>query len=354
MSSLTEFLKVSGNKFATIADEGLSAGDVAGYIDTGSYALNALVSGSIYGGLPSNKITLCGAPSSTGKTFFALGNASSFQKKHTDGLVMIFESESAITKEMLQQRGLDTARTLIIPVTTVEEFRTQALKMVQHFNSLPEGKKAPLFFILDSMGMLSTDKELTDVAAGSGTRDMTRAQLLKATFRVLTLELGKAGIPLFVTNHVYDAIGQGPYAAQVQGGGSGAVYAASTELRLSKAKDKDADGSVSGVILTVTAHKSRLTRENTKVKCLVRYQGGLDRYYWLTEIAEEAGIFKKVGNKFQTPTHEKPQFGKTIKENPTKYFTDEVLKKIEEYVQNNFKYMGKGGESEGDTLNDED
>lgn len=219
MSSMTEFLKVIGNEFASVADDAKSAGDVAGYIDTGSYALNALISGSIYGGLPSNKITLCGAPSSAGKTFIALGCAAGFQDAHKDGLVMLFESESAITKQMLLDRGLDPKRTLIIPVTTVEEFRTQAMKTVNHYMSKPEKERKPLFFILDSMGMLSTSKELTDIADGSATRDMTRAALLKATFRVLTLELGRAGIPLFVTNHVYDAIGAGPYAAQVQGGG---------------------------------------------------------------------------------------------------------------------------------------
>lgn len=350
MSSMTDFLKAIDNKFASIADDGIAAGDIAGYIDTGSYALNALVSGSIYGGLPNNKITLCGAPSSTGKTFIALGCANGFQQNNPKGIVMVFESESAITKGMLVDRGIDPKRAIIIPVTTVEGFRTQALKMVQHYNSLSEKDREPLFFILDSMGMLSTEKELTDVAAGSGTKDMTRAALLKATFRVLTLELGRAGIPLFVTNHVYDAIGQGPYAAQVQGGGTGAVYAASTELRLSKAKEKDADGTVSGVVITVTAHKSRLTRENTKIKCLVKYKGGLDRYYWLTEIAEAAGIFEKVSTKYKVPGYEKPQFGKTIKENPQKYFTKEILDQIEDYVQKNFKYMGTDGEVGIDTL----
>lgn len=133
---------------------------------------------------------------------------------------------------------------------------------------------------------------------------------------------------------------------------SGAVYAASTELRLSKAKDKDADGDVVGVIITVTAHKSRLTKENTKVKCLVKYKGGLDRYYWLTEIAEEAGIFEKVSNKYKVPGFEKPQFGKTIKDNPTKYFTQEILDQIEDYVQNNFKYMGADDETTTTTEED--
>lgn len=351
MSNMTDFLKVLDNKFATIADDGLAAGDIAGFIDTGSYALNALVSGSIYGGLPDNKITLCGAASSTGKTFFALGCAQQFQAANPDGIVMLFESESAISKEMLIDRGVDPKRALIIPVSTVEGFRNQALKMVRHYNEQPKKDRAPLFFILDSMGMLSTEKEISDIVAGNGTKDMSRAGLLKGAFRTLTLELGKAGIPLFVTNHIYEAIGQGPYAAAVQGGGTGAVYAASTELRLSKAKEKDADGSVSGAVITVTAHKSRLTRENTKVKCLIKHKGGLDRYYYLTELAEAAGIFKK-GARYELPNGEKV-FGKTLKENPKKYFTKEILDQIDAWVQKNFKYAGGGDEEIIDNDTDE-
>ncbi len=350
MSSLSDYLKATDNPFASIADDGITAGDVAGFSDTGSYALNALLSGSIYGGLPSNKIVLCGAPSSTGKTFFALGAAKGFQDKHPKGLVMIFESESALTKEMLKERGIDVKRCGIVPVTTVEEFRTMALKVVENHLKKTEKQRneEPLFLILDSMGMLSTNKELTDMAEGSATRDMTRAALLKAAWRALTLKLGHANVPMFVTNHVYDAIGQGPYAAQVQGGGTGAVYAASTELRLSKAKEKDSDGSVNGVVITVTAHKSRLTKEGTKVKCLVRYSGGLDRYYWLTELAEAAGIFKKVSTRYELPDGTKV-FGKTIKDNPEKYFSADILDQIDAWVQSNFKYMGTHDEEAVET-----
>lgn len=343
---INDMLKIMGNKYAAVAADGIAAGDVASYYDTGSYALNALISGSIFGGMPSNKSLLVGAPSSTGKTFIALGTAAGFQQPRPNSIVVIFESESAITQKMLISHGLDVSRTLIVPVQTVEEFRTQALRLLKEYQEEKASNRAEMFFVLDSMGGLSTNKELADMQEGDSTRDMTRAQLLKATFRALTLELGKANVPLFVTNHIYEAIGQGPYAPAVQSGGTGAVYAASTELRLTKAKDKDADGKVSGVIVTVTAHKSRLTKEGMKVKMLIRQNGGLDRYYGLTEIAEEAGIFAKVGNKYELPNTEKV-FGKALKNNPEKYFTQEVLNMIDEYVKTNFVY-GAGSTEENE------
>lgn len=347
MSALTDFIKATGNTFASVADDGIAAGDISGWVDTGSYAFNALLSGSIYNGMPQNKIVAIGADSGTGKSYFALGMAKNFLEEHEDGIVLYFESESAITKQMLVDRGIDVKRLGIIPVTTVQEFRTQCLRVVDNYEKTPEKERKPLFMVLDSLGMLSTSKEMEDSAAGSETRDMTRAQLLKATFRVLTLRLGRANIPLFVTNHVYDDVGGGPYAQKVQSGGTGLVYSSSTILTLSKAKDKDQNtGEIRGVIITVTAAKSRLTKENSKIKCLIRYDGGLDRYHGLLELAEEAGIFKKVSTRFELEDGTKI-FGSQIMKDPAKYFTKDVLDRIDVYCQEKFCY-GKDGGEDGD------
>lgn len=343
---VTDFVKATGNQFASVVDDGIAAGDVAGWIDTGSLALNALLSGSLFKGAPSNKIIGLGAESGTGKTFFALSIAKEFLEQHENGIVMIFESESALTRDMLEQRGLDVKRTGIVPVITVQDFRTQALRVLDNYEKTPEKDRVPLLFILDSLGMLSTNKEMEDTAAGSDTRDMTRAQLLKATFRVLTLRLGRSNVPLILTNHVYDDVGGGPYAQKVQSGGSGMVYAASSILTLSKAQDKDeSTGTIRGVILTVTNAKARLTKEKLKIKCLVRYDSGLDRYYWLTELAEAAGIFKKIANKYTLPDG-KSYFGKTIRENPEKFFTQDILEQIDAWTQKNFTYGGEGDEAD--------
>jgi RecA/RadA recombinase len=346
MVSITDFLKLTGNEFASVAADGIAAGDISGWVDSGSYALNALLSGDIYKGFPGNKIVVIGADPATGKTFFALGAAKNFLDQNENGIVICFETESAITSDMLKERGIDVKRFGIVPVSTVQEFRTQALRIIDNYEKQDKEERPPLFFILDSLGMLSTDKEMGDSVEGKDARDMTRAQLLKAAFRVLTLKLGRAGIPMLVTNHVYDDISGGPYASKKQSGGSGAVYASSTILGLSKAKERDTStNEVTGVIITVTAIKSRLTKENSKVKCLIRYDGGLDRYFGLLELAEEAGVFKKVSTRYELENGTKV-FGKTIVENPEKYFTDDVLKRINEYVKRKFCY-GNGKDEAG-------
>lgn len=337
MLSIKDYVKLTENEFASVAEDGISAGDIAGYIDSGSFVLNALLSADIYGGYASNKITMVGSPSSTGKSYFAISAAKNFLEKNPNGIVLYFESESAITKDMLKSRGVDVGRTAVIPVVTVQDFKKQAVRIIDNYEKESPEDRQPLFFILDSMGMLSTDKEIADSSSGSDTKDMTRAGQLKAAFRVLTLRMGRANCPLFVTNHVYADIGGGPYAGVVQGGGTGSIYSSSVILTLTKAKEKDSDNNVIGAVVSVTATKSRLTKENTKVKCLIRYDGGLDRYYGLLEIAEAAGVFKKMGTKYELPDGRK-LYGKTINENPKSYYTPEILERINEYVKKAFAY----------------
>lgn len=337
MLSIKDYVKLTENEFASVAAEGIAAGDVAGYIDSGSYVLNALLSADIYGGYSSNKITLVGSPSSTGKSYLAISAAKNFLHQNPNGIVFYFESESAITKDMLVSRGVDVSRTVIIPVVTVQDFKKQAVRILDNYEKEPVDERQPLFFVLDSMGMLSTNKEIEDSSSGSDTKDMTRAGQLKAAFRVLTLRMGRSNCPLFVTNHVYADMGGGPYASAIQGGGTGALYSSSTILTLTKAKEKDNSGDVVGAIVSVTATKSRLTRENTKVKCLIRYDGGMDRYYGLLTLAEEAGIFKKVGTRYELEDGRKI-YGKTINENPEEYYTKDVLDRINEYVKKTFAY----------------
>jgi RecA/RadA recombinase len=203
---LKDIIKETGNEYASLVSDGAS-GDVDSFIDTGSYIFNALLGGSIHRGLPSNKITAIAGESATGKTFFVLGMCKNFLDKNPDGGVIFFESESAITKEIIEERGIDSSRMVVMPVTTVQEFRHQALTVLEKYIEQSASVKKPLLLVLDSLGMLSTTKEITDTAEGKETKDMTRAQIVKAAFRVLTLKLGKAKVPLIITNHTYDVIG---------------------------------------------------------------------------------------------------------------------------------------------------
>ena len=164
---------------------------------------------------------------------------------------------------------------------------------------------------------------------------MTRSQIVKATFRVLTLKLGKLGIPLILTNHTYDVIGS-MFPQKEMGGGSGLKYAASQIIYLSKKKEKDGT-EVIGNIIHCKTYKSRLTKENQMVDVRLSYTKGLDRYYGLLDLALETGIFKSVSTRVELPDGTK-QFGKTINNDPETYFTEEVMAKLELEVYKKFKY----------------
>jgi len=340
---LKDVIKTTGNEYAALVSEGVEAGDVDAFIDTGSYIFNALLSGSINGGLPANKITAIAGESATGKTFFVMGMCKRFLDENPDGGVIYFESESAITKQMVIDRGIDANRMVILPVTTVQEFRTQAIKVLDAYINQDAASRKPMFLALDSLGMLSTTKEVEDTAEGKETRDMTRAQLLKAAFRVLTLKLGKARVPMVVTNHTYDVVGS-MFPQKEMGGGSGLKYAASSIVYLSKKKEKDGT-EVVGNIIHCKNFKSRLTVENKMVDVRLTYNKGLDRYYGLLELAEKYKVFKKVATRYELPDGSK-QYGKTILNDPKKYFTQDIMDILEECAKKEFRYGGTVEERE--------
>ena len=334
MSFLTDVAKEIGNDYAGLVSDGVSAGDNADFIDTGSHIFNALVSGSIYGGVPSNKITAIAGESSTGKTFFCLGIVQHFLDSNPDAGVIYFESESAISKQMIEDRGIASDRMLIVPVATIEQFRTQACKILDNYVDQPEEKRQPLMFVLDSLGMLSTEKEIADVAADKQVRDMTKSQLIKGAFRVLTLKLGKANVPMLVTNHTYDVIGS--YVPMKEmGGGSGLKYASSTIIYLSKKKEKDGT-EVVGNIIKCKTQKSRLTKENSQIETRLYYDKGLDRYYGLLELGEKGGLWKNVAGRYEM--NGKKVYAKQILKDPETYFTVEVMQALDEIAAQEFRY----------------
>jgi len=344
---LKKMIKDSGNKYAGVVSEGIEGSDVTGFVDTGSYALNALLCGSMYGGIADNKIIALGGESSTGKTYFALGMGNKFLKDNPDGVILYFDTESAVTSEMIKERGMDPSRVAIFPVATVESFRHQVIGIVDKY--IESGESKPILMVLDSLGMLSTEKEMTDTAEGKTTRDMTRAALVKGVFRVLTLKLGKAGIPLVVTNHTYANV-SGYGALQVLSGGSGLKYAASTIVMLSKSKDKEGTDII-GNIIKCKLFKGRLTKENKEVEVQLNYDTGLNPYYGLVPIAVKYDIFKKVSTRIELPDG-KTAFEKTINSNPEKYFTEDVMERLEEAVAKEFKY-GNITETQEETTNED-
>ena len=175
MSFIKDLVKATGNEYAGIVSDGVAAGDVDSFVDTGSYVFNSLLSGSLYGGLPKNKITAIAGESATGKTYFALGMCKQFLEDNPEAAVIYFESESAISKDMIEDRGIDSNRMIIVPVVTVQQFRL-IISILDKYLETPEDKRPPMLLCLDSLGMLSTTKEIEDTAEGKETRDMTRAK----------------------------------------------------------------------------------------------------------------------------------------------------------------------------------
>ena len=340
---LSNMISISGNKYASVIDDGLEGSDVHSYVDTGSYSFNALLSGSIYGGIPDNKIIAIAGESSTGKTYFSISIISKFLRDNPDAAVLYFDSEQAVTSEMFRERGIDPKRVAVFPVATVEDFRHQAISVVDNYLELKKKDRKPVMIVLDSLGMLSTSKEMEDTAAGKGTRDMTRAQIIKATFRVLTLKLGQAGIPMIMTNHTYAVVGS-MFPTKEMGGGSGLKYAASTIVYLSKKKVKEGT-EVIGNIIHCKLQKSRLTKENSMIDVLLDYKEGLHPYYGLVDIAIKYGIFKKVSTRIELPCGTKV-FEKSLYKDAPKYFTDDVMKQLDKAVEQEFSYGSYNQEEE--------
>ena len=332
MDFLKEIVKEIGDEYTKLASD---IDDAEQYVDTGSYIFNALVSGSIFGGVSGNKITAIAGESSTGKTFFSLAVVKNFLDSNPDGFCLYFDTEAAVNRSLLESRGLDLNRVAVTNVVTVEDFRSKALKAVDIYLKKPVEDRKPCMFVLDSLGMLSTEKEITDALNDKQVRDMTKSQLVKGAFRMLTLKLGQANIPMIVTNHTYDVIGS-YVPTKEMGGGSGLKYAASTIIYLSKKKEKDGTEVVGNVIKAKTA-KSRLSRENKDVEVRLFYdERGLDRYYGLLELGELGGIWKNVAGRYEFDG--KKVYAKQILKEPEKYFTPEVMQALDEIANANFSY----------------
>ena len=334
MDFLKEIVKEIGNEYTQLASD---IDETEKYVDTGSYIFNGLVSGSIFGGVSSNKITAIAGESSTGKTFFSLAVVKNFLESNPDGYCVYFDTEAAVDKGVLESRLTLQClkRLVVVNVVTIEQFRTKALKAVDIYLKTKTEERKPCMFVLDSLGMLSTEKEINDALEDKQVRDMTKSQLVKGAFRMLTLKLGQANIPMIVTNHTYDVIGA-YVPTKEMGGGSGLKYASSTIIYLTKKKEKDGKDVIGNLIKAKTA-KSRLSKENKDVTVRLYYdERGLDRYYGLLELGELGGLWKNVAGRYEMDG--KKVYAKEIYKNPEKYFTPEVMQALDEIAQKEFSY----------------
>jgi RecA/RadA recombinase len=322
--------------FTSFADElNDDAGSLA-FVDTGSYILNAAFSTSIYGGIPNNKVTAFAGESAVGKSYFALGILKNFLSGNENAGGLYYETEGAPT-QVIKARGLDGRRIVISQPSTIEEFKTNAIKVLNKYEELEEDERPPLMMVLDSLGQLSTIKEMDDSSEGNNVSDMTRTRAIKAAFRTITLKLSKLKVPFILTNHTYTAITQ--YGApQVLSGGSGIKYAASTIAMLSRTKDKDEKTKeVTGNIIKCKMYKNRFAKENSEVEVRLSYKTGLDRYYGLLDLAVKGELYKKSTKGITLPDGTTTAT-KNIENEPEKYFTKDVLEKLDVIAKKEFSY----------------
>ena len=239
---------------------------IADYIDTGSYILNAAMTGSLFKGVPTGRVTTLAGPSGCGKTYLALSICRRAQKK---GYTPIYlDSEAAIDKESVERLGCDTRNFVIKQVSTISEVSTFIANLCLKLKEMPEENRPKFILVLDSLGNLTSTKELTDTIEANNKRDMTKQQEIKAMFRTNATPLGQLGIPFIVNSHIYQT--QDLFSKQVVSGGTGIQYNSSVTIMMNTAKlddkesDKVAEGKVgeftkTGVLVSATPAKSRFT-----------------------------------------------------------------------------------------------
>lgn len=327
-----------GDPMTTMASDNNASSDVGSgvFINTGSYILNAALSGSIYGGLPGNRVLVLAGETTVGKSFLAIAIAKHFLAQEPRGRVVFFDTESALTNDVLLSQGVDITRVSKSEPETLESFKATAAKLLDKYSALPEKDRFPMLLVLDSLSMLPSAKEVADTAEGKNVKDMTKAGVIRGIFRVLRLKMAKLQVPMIVTTHTYAVVGAYVPTKEMAGGG-GTKYAADAIMFLSKTKERDGEKQVVGNVVTARLVKSRHTKEETKVHTRIAFDGGLDRYYGLLEYALAGGIVEKVGNKYKFPDGS-TAFEKAIQKDPAKYWTEDVLKQLDVYLQKEFKY----------------
>lgn len=282
-----ELNKVS--KFGSIVSEG-TISEITDYISTGNYILNACMTGSLLQGVPNNRIISYSGDPSTGKTYLLLNLAREATLKGY--YVIWYDTENTTDPSQFKHFGVDTSKVRYEPIGSVSEFKTSIsttldilLKQKEQGNKIPQ-----MLFILDSLGMLHSDKEYNDALAGEDKVDLTRPKQLRSIFRIITQKLGLIGATFAYSNHVYQ--GTDMYAQTNQSGGKGGVFSASIIINLTKAKLKEgSDSTQTGIIVTAKPQKNRFVKP-TDVQFYISFVNGMNKYVGLQDYIswERCGI----------------------------------------------------------------
>ena len=355
---LKQIIKETKNEYASIVSEG-TVYDTVSYIDLGNYLLNKQIGGDMFKGAAGNTCCCFAGEEGVGKTYLILGIIKSFLNSHEDGIVTLFESEGAIKKSTLEDRDIDTERVTLLPIGTIEEFKFQCNKVIDSYGEIPKAERPPLLIALDSLGMLSNNKEMGDTEAGEDKADMGgHAKRIKSTFRIIRQKLAKYNIPLFLTNHIFADPSSFVPSKKISGG-SGIKYAADSILMLSKKKIKPGEESFEdgGIAVTCTVAKLRDTKPFTQIPFTINFNKGVTKYSGLFDFCLETGLIVKTGIQYMFSSDVDDSENKFTKRAalsaPETIFTEDILKKLNELLDSVFAF-GSAVEITDDSDSDED
>ena len=256
-------------------------------IPTSVPMVNVALSGKLDGGLTSGLTVLAG-PSKHFKTAFSLLMAKAYLDKYEDAVVLFYDSEFGTPQNYFSSFGIDTSRVLHTPITDVEQLK---FDIVNQLAAIERGER--VIIIIDSVGNLASKKELEDALNEKSVADMSRAKALKGLFRMVTPYLTMKDIPMVVVNHTYMEIGMFPKA--IVSGGTGIYYSADNIWIIGRQQDK-VGTEIQGYHFIINVEKSRYVREKSKIPVSVSYDGGIQKYSGLLDIALATGYVMKPSN----------------------------------------------------------
>ena len=339
----------SVNPFATyLNDNALSR--VSGWIDTGSLVLNALISGSIHGGIPKGRLTMLAGESMTGKSLFVQKILANAQK---EGLTaVIFDTENSIDAEGAERLGLDIAKVKYVPCISIEQTRNAVYK----FLTAVKDKKLEGKFIIaiDSLGNLQSELEIARMEKESTSSDMgTRARAMKTLMQTCTNLGAVTQTTILCTNHVYDdPSAMFPSIEKNMPGGKACIFLPSVTVQLARKPIKDDGGKTtdsalavaqknySGIVIRALTRKNRFIKQYLEGEMYLSFSTGLDRYYGLLELAVGMGVIIQGGATYQLADGTKIGYYKNFRKNIELWET-KILPQLESKIMAEWSYSNK-------------
>lgn len=249
--------------------------------------INVALSGNTEGGITPGLTVLAG-PSKHFKTSFALKIASSYLENKKDSVLLFYDSEFGSPQSYFEQFNIPMDRVLHTPITNVEELKFDLIKQFEELE-----RDDNVIVVIDSIGNLASKKELEDALSEKSVADMSRAKALKGLFRMSTPYLKMKNIPLIAVNHTYKEIGLFP--KDVVGGGTGIYYSADNIWIVGRQQDKSGT-EIKGYHFIINIDKSRYVKEKSKIPISVSWEGGIQSYSGLLDVAVSGGYIVKPSN----------------------------------------------------------